>query len=197
MGAAALTAVVLSERPLLAGALVEGLNAGDAPIRAVLGRDGDLGAQAVDVVILDLDAAPEVSAEALRGTASRRTAFYDQFTAGHAQTAFDLGLTGLFALTAPIPRIVAVLLGRQPIGTATEAVGLTRRQLQALGSLTPREVEVLGGMAQGLTVRGLSAALGVTEHTVQTHRRRVLRKLDVGQQSEAVRLAIAAGVLPG
>ncbi len=46
-----------------------------------------------------------------------------------------------------------------------------------LGGLTPREREVLGLMAEGRTNAGIAARLWLTEKTVETHVRAVLRKL--------------------
>jgi DNA-binding NarL/FixJ family response regulator len=52
-------------------------------------------------------------------------------------------------------------------------------QPDPLASLTRREREVLGLMAQGLTDRGIAERLYVSLNTVGTHVQRVLRKLDV------------------
>lgn len=50
--------------------------------------------------------------------------------------------------------------------------------------LTPREFEVLDGMARGLRNKQIGIELGISDRTVETHRKRVLNKLDVSSISE-------------
>ena len=53
------------------------------------------------------------------------------------------------------------------------------RQVDPLEVLTPREREVLGLLAEGLTDRGIADRLVVSENTVETHVRHVFAKLDL------------------
>jgi LuxR family transcriptional regulator, regulator of acetate metabolism len=53
-------------------------------------------------------------------------------------------------------------------------------------ALTPRELEVLGMLAQGETNAGIASRLVVTEDTVKTHVKHILRKLGVQNRSQAV-----------
>jgi PAS domain S-box-containing protein len=53
-------------------------------------------------------------------------------------------------------------------------------------SLTRREVEVLGVLAQGLTTRELAESLCLSVNTVRSHIRNILRKLGVHTQLQAV-----------
>jgi DNA-binding NarL/FixJ family response regulator len=62
------------------------------------------------------------------------------------------------------PEIVGRILGR-------------RRSRGPLDELTPREREVLAGMAQGLTNRGIARSLVVTEAAVEKHVTRIFGKL--------------------
>jgi DNA-binding NarL/FixJ family response regulator len=48
-----------------------------------------------------------------------------------------------------------------------------------LDELTPRELEVLALMAEGLTDRGIAERLYVTTNTVETHVRHIIGKLDL------------------
>jgi FixJ family two-component response regulator len=57
-----------------------------------------------------------------------------------------------------------------------------------LGSLTPREREVCGLVAQGLLNKQIAGELGTSEKTVKVHRARVMTKLGVGSVAELVRL---------
>ena len=77
------------------------------------------------------------------------------------------------------PRATAV--PKQP-GTATQP-------------LTPREVEVLGMLAEGLANKNIAARLGISEHTVKTHVASILTKLDAFSRAEAVAIGARQGLI--
>lgn len=58
--------------------------------------------------------------------------------------------------------------------------------------LTPREREVLDGLAQGLPNKTIAYDLGISPRTVEIHRANVMSKLGVRSLSEALRIAFAA-----
>jgi two-component system response regulator FixJ len=61
-----------------------------------------------------------------------------------------------------------------------------------LQALTPREREVLDGLAKGLPNKTIAYDLGISPRTVEIHRANVMSKLDVKSLSEALRIAFAA-----
>ena len=61
--------------------------------------------------------------------------------------------------------------------------------------LTVREIEILKKIAQGLLSKEISALLGLSVHTVNTHRQRILAKLNVNNSIEAVKYAVALGLI--
>jgi RNA polymerase sigma factor (sigma-70 family) len=63
---------------------------------------------------------------------------------------------------------------------------------QRLDSLTPRERQVLDLLRHGLPVRAIASRLGLSESTVRSQVRAVLRKLDVRSQLAAV--AVLRGI---
>lgn len=61
--------------------------------------------------------------------------------------------------------------------------------------LTPRELEVLQLLAQGLPSKTISARLHLSEHTVKFHVGSILAKLGAASRTEAVTLAIRRGLV--
>ncbi len=62
--------------------------------------------------------------------------------------------------------------------------------------ITPRELEVLGLMAQGMSNREIAGRLYVSENTVKTHSSRVFDKLGAKRRTQAVQLGKEFGLLP-
>ena len=60
-----------------------------------------------------------------------------------------------------------------------------------LQALTPREREVLDGLAKGLPNKTIASDLGISPRTVEIHRANVMSKLEVRSLSEALRIAFA------
>jgi two-component system, NarL family, response regulator YdfI len=61
--------------------------------------------------------------------------------------------------------------------------------------LTPREVEVLQLMAQGLGNKTIAARLGISEHTAKFHVSSIFGKLGVSSRTEAVMRGIKQGLV--
>ena len=64
------------------------------------------------------------------------------------------------------------------------AVG--RHERQPMGALTAREAEILRGLAAGKTNAQIAVSLVVTEGTIKTHVKHILRKLGATNRTEAV-----------
>ena len=63
--------------------------------------------------------------------------------------------------------------------------------------LSPREIEVLGGVGEGLSNAEIGRRLHITEATVKTHLVRAFAKLGTQDRTRAVLEAMRAGYLPG
>ena len=69
-----------------------------------------------------------------------------------------------------------------------------RNTRTAYSTLTTREREVLQLLAEGKTSTGIAAALHISSQTVETHRRNLMRKLDLHNVAELTKYAIKEGI---
>jgi DNA-binding NarL/FixJ family response regulator len=74
--------------------------------------------------------------------------------------------------------------------TAAQQAGKARGKKRAAGTLTAREREVLHLLAEGHTNKQVAARLGITTKTAETHRARIISKLELHSVSGLVRYAI-------
>ena len=61
--------------------------------------------------------------------------------------------------------------------------------------LTPREGQVLGLLAEGLSNRAIATRLGISELTAKFHVNAILGKLGAETRSEAIVLAVRLGLV--
>ena len=62
-------------------------------------------------------------------------------------------------------------------------------------SLTPREIEVLRMLAEGLANKNIAWRLGISEHTVKFHIASIFTKLNASSRAEAVAIGIRQGLI--
>jgi len=63
--------------------------------------------------------------------------------------------------------------------------------------LSPREVQILDNIAQGMTNKEVAYTLAISEQTVKNHMSSILRKLSVNDRTQAVVYAIRQGWIKG
>ena len=85
------------------------------------------------------------------------------------------------------PGVATSLAG---VAEADDDAGVRRR----LDRLTPRERQVLEGIAEGLSNKQIAARLDIGRRTVETHRESLMRKLDIRTVAGLTRFAIEAGI---
>ncbi|QMV18190.1 DNA-binding response regulator [Granulicella sp. 5B5] len=78
---------------------------------------------------------------------------------------------------------------------APVSFAVNQGQLDVLG-ITPRELEILSLIAQGLSNREIAGRLFVSENTVKTHCSRAFDKLGARRRTQAVQLGKQLGLLP-
>lgn len=61
--------------------------------------------------------------------------------------------------------------------------------------LTPRELEILGCLGDGLSNKAVARRLGISQHTVKFHLEAVFAKLGVASRAEAVAKGLRSGLI--
>jgi two-component system, LuxR family, response regulator FixJ len=80
------------------------------------------------------------------------------------------------------------------IAKATDASARAIDAGKIVAALTPRERDVLEGLAKGLPNKTIAYDLDISPRTVEVHRANLMAKLDVRSLSDALRIAFAAGL---
>jgi two-component system, NarL family, nitrate/nitrite response regulator NarL len=105
------------------------------------------------------------------------------------------GASGYVLKDSPATEIIqaidAVLAGKTFF-----SAGLAARMIQAqsmqtpIDRLTPRELDILDALAQGLSSKQIAQQHGLSVRTVETHRLNMKRKLDIDGQAELIKFAV-------
>ena len=109
-----------------------------------------------------------------------------------SQLSAPLEIVGEFATLAEarashISADVVMLAAANPASEEATAVGGV--------ALTPRELQVLELLAEGLPNKAIAARLGISDQTVKFHVASIAAKLGATNRTDAVRLALRRGLL--
>lgn len=102
-----------------------------------------------------------------------------------------LGIWLGLKLTHPTERVV---VREVPAPRDDTPFSASAASVERLG-VTPRELEILGLIADGLSTREIAERLFVSENTVKTHSSRLFAKLGARRRTQAVQLAKEAGLV--
>ena len=133
----------------------------------------------------------------------------DRLSDGRALQAIEAGATGYVLKDIPVASLAsavrAVCNGRaffhpEITRKLMEKLGhLTREQRDRLRlefeGLTPRELDILFELARGSTDREIAARFVLSEGTVKTHLRHILRKLGARNRTQAVAYVLRKGLI--
>ena len=89
---------------------------------------------------------------------------------------------GTFFSPAVVKRLNTLTVEQAPGATAL------------LDALTPRERDVLDGVARGLTNKAIAAQLGISHRTVEAHRESLMKKLEIHNVAGLTRFALGVGL---
>ncbi len=125
-----------------------------------------------------------------------------RFTPERAYRLLALGAAGFLTRSASegeLRRAIAVVAaGSAYLGTDVQDALSYEIRLRADGHrpiLSPRELEILHGVAAGESAPDIAAAMGVSLSTVKTHLTHLYEKLGVGDRAAAVAAAMRRGLL--
>ncbi|MGY1680825.1 response regulator [Geodermatophilus sp. SYSU D01176] len=202
--------LVVDDHPVVRGGLVGWLDA--QPDLTVVGEAGD-GLEALalvaslepDVVLMDLRM-PRMdgvtATEKLAGThpGVRVLVLTTYDTDADIVRAVAAGATGYLLKDAPLPQLAdavrAAARGETVLAPPVAARLVSHLRAPAVEAPTARELEVLAGVARGLTNAEIGRELFIGEATVKTHLLRVFAKLGVDDRTRAVMVAVERGLLP-
>lgn len=158
-----------------------------------------IGALRPTVAVLDVGMEPlggmEVAQRVADAFPETRTVLFTG-SRDHAllEQALDAGVRGFVLKEAPLDELVraleAVANGGTYVDPELSVILASAHAVGSLSPLTPREREVLGLLANGMTNDKVGSALGISPETVQSHVRNTMVKLEADTRTEAVATAI-------
>ncbi|GAC1510127.1 MAG: response regulator transcription factor [Candidatus Dormibacteraceae bacterium] len=210
--------LIVQDHPMLASAIARVLEAEPDFKVAGVSSSGAAAVEAAtqnrpDVVLMDFRL-PDVS-----GPAAARMLKNDHpdaaivfHNADETETslldAIDAGATAYLTKDATAEQIIAavrrastgeVLLPAELVARALArprgAVVKQRERERLLAEFTPRELDILRLLAEGLDTATMSQRLGIAPHTVEWHVRHVIEKLQVHSKLQAVIAAVRMGLI--
>jgi DNA-binding NarL/FixJ family response regulator len=213
-----LRVLIVQDHPLLASAIARIL--GDEPGIVVCGiaRTGTVAAQVAareqpTVVVMDFRL-PDMSGSAAAGLV--RAGCPDAAIVFHSAEesesalldAIDVGATAYLTKAATADQIVEAVrraakgevlitghLFAKAIARQRKGAAENRDRTKLLAEFTPRELEILHLLAEGLDTADMSERLGVARHTVEWHVGHVIEKLGAHSKLQAVLAAARRGLI--
>lgn len=147
-----------------------------------------------DVVVVDLPAGQALPAEAIAFDGALLVLTDD------AVLTADVALQGVLPARASDSQVAAAVAAlaegltvRGPAARDAAPSGFAAAEARPL--LTPREVEILAQVGQGMSNKSIARRLGISAHTVKYHLEAIFSKLGVRSRAEAVTRGLRAGVL--
>jgi len=121
----------------------------------------------------------------------------------HLVQAIKAGALSYLPKTAGVDQVVEAVRAAargecvlQPPATARLLRKLRHESADPLSLLTPRETDVLKGLAQGRSNREIARALSVSEETVKSHVSSILAKLGLADRTQAAIFALQRHLVP-
>lgn len=192
---------VVASSPMAQARLEALVATGDYTVGAVSEADVlliDPGTRPAETVLRGLSQAPRLPPVVLLAGSDHVPAASGRLLRAGARAILPRDATGPDVAAA----IEAVLAGLIVLHPSTAPVSLTRatkarraRDEAGTDPLTPRELEILTMMAEGMSNRALARRLGISTHTVKIHIASILGKLNARSRTDAVIIGLRLGLL--
>jgi PAS domain S-box-containing protein len=168
--------------------------------------------QAIDVALIDLGLPDGYGADLIKelhekNPQAQALVLSASLDRANIARAVELGAAGILSKTAHLDEVVQAvrrLKAGETLMPLEEVVGLLRfagsqreqeyEARQAIAALTPREIEVLQALAEGLDSEGIAEKLNIALRTERNHMASILAKLGVHSQLQALVFALRYGV---
>lgn len=161
-----------------------------------------MGSRQPDVLLADLDSAPGRELSEILQAAGAVVTLTDDDGGEPLDDALRLGGRAVLPRNASAPEIQAAVEGAasglvvlHPDRTTMLSAGIPRQRSEPAEHLTPREIEVLGMLAEGVGNKTIARRLGISEHTVKFHVGSIMGKLNAGSRTEAVTTGVREGLI--
>ena len=163
-----------------------------------------------DVVLLDLELKETTGVDALRQFRQEAPGMHVIIYTSHDEEeriiqAAELGVDGYLLKGCPKEEIVSAIRSVHDGGTALESSVASKlmrhmnkrssKRAQPVTHFSKREKQVLELLAVGRTNRDIATKLFISESTVKFHVHAILSKLDAGNRTEAVSIAVRQGII--
>jgi two-component system, NarL family, nitrate/nitrite response regulator NarL len=210
--------IVVQDHPLLASAIARILDSEpDLTVCGIAKSGGDAAPLAAhvkaDVALLDFRL-PDMSGPAAAGMilAAIPSAAIVFHSASESESdlldAIDAGATAFLTKSAVADQIVEAVRGAArgelliPVALFAKAIARQHRvtseaaeRLELVAQFTPRELEILHLLANGVDTETIARRLSIATHTVEWHVRHVIEKLHVHSKLQAVVVAAQRGLV--
>ena len=210
--------LIVQDHPLLASAIARVLEGQpDLAVSGVSSSGSDAVRSAAqnrpDVVLMDFrlpDVTGPVAARTIKNAhADAAIVFHSADDSEKALLdAIDAGATAYLTKDATAEQIISAVrraskgevlipveLFARAIARQRGAISKKREREQLLAQFTPRELDILSLLAEGLDTVAMSQRLGIAPHTVEWHVRHVIEKLQVHSKLQAVIAAARLGLI--
>lgn len=113
--------------------------------------------------------------------------------------ALEAGASGFVPKSAPVGEVISAArhaAAAPATFSAPDLAGALRRtQAGARQRLTPREVELLEQLKEGLTAAAIAKRLFISESTVKSHLSSIYDKLGAANRTQALMIAVRSGLI--
>jgi len=173
---------------------------GQEGVRQVEALHPDIAVMDISMPILNgLDAAREMS----RTSPKTKTILLTQHDEGqYISEALEAGVKG-YVLKSQVANDLLLAIRQVSRGQVYLSPGVSRGVMEAYRSkseksknpLTLRERQVLQLIAEGKSTKDVASLLGISVKTAESHRTRLMQKLDIHETASLVRYAVRQGIV--